>query len=377
MIISASRRTDIPAFYSEWFMRRIRAGFCTVANPVRKAQVSHVSLRPEDVDAIVFWTRNPAPLIKHLGELDERGYRYYFQYTIMDNPRVLDPSCPAMEESLKTARALADRIGMERIIWRYDPIVFANRLDADFHKKTYEHIARAMRDRTQRSVISIVDIYRKIEKRLDALTEEGFEVLRCSAAEPLRQAQGGQKLCPPGGHSAHPDTMPRLRSDPAEIVVQAACPAKLVERSRVPPAQTAGWKPASQYANGHSHVTEALYPDDAVLTDLMRSIAGTAKENGMEIFSCAEEIDFSSYGIRPGKCIDDAYICRVFGLKVSSAKDPSQRNACGCVTSRDIGAYDTCLFGCRYCYATSSFERARANHDAHDPASESLLTVSE
>jgi hypothetical protein len=366
MIISASRRTDIPAFYSEWFMRRIRAGFCTVANPVRKDQVSHVSLRPEDVDVIVFWTRNPAPLIKHLRELDERGHRYYFQYTIMDNPRALDPSCPTAEESLKTARALADRIGMEKVIWRYDPIVFANRLDADFHRKTYEHIARAMRGHTQRSVISIVDIYRKIEKRLDALAEEGFEVLRCDAAEPLRQARGGQKLCPPGGHSARPDTMPRLRSDPAEVVVQAS-----------PQHKTAGWKPASQYANGHPHATKALHPNHEELADLMRSIAETAKENGMEIFSCAEEIDFSPYGIRPGKCIDDTYISRVFGLKVSSAKDPAQRNACGCVTSRDIGAYDTCLFGCRYCYATSSFERAKANHGMHDPASESLLTVSE
>ena len=158
MIISASRRTDIPAFYSEWFMRRIRAGFCTVPNPIRKNQVSHVSLRPEDVDVIVFWTRNPAPLIKHLGELDERGYRYYFQYTIMDNPLALDPSCPTTEKSLKTARALADRIGMEKIIWRYDPIVFASQLDAGFHKKTYERIACAMRGHTQCSVISIVDI---------------------------------------------------------------------------------------------------------------------------------------------------------------------------------------------------------------------------
>jgi hypothetical protein len=345
MIISASRRTDIPAFYSEWFMRRIRAGFCTVANPARKNQVSRVSLRPEDVDVIVFWTRNPAPLIKYLGELDDRGYRYYFQYTVMDNPRALDPSCPATVESLKTARALGDRIGMEKIVWRYDPIVFANQLDADFHKKTYERIARAMRGHTQRSVISIVDIYRKIEKRLDALTEEGFEVLRCGTAEPLRQAQGGQKLCPPGGHSIYPDATPQLRGGPAGIVVQAS----------------------------HPHVTKALYPNDEALADLMRSIAGTARDNGMEIFSCAEEMDLSSYGILPGKCIDDAYIYRVFGLRVLPAKDPSQRKVCGCVTSRDIGAYDTCLFGCRYCYATSSFERARANHDAHDPDSESLL----
>ena len=97
MIISASRRTDIPAFYSEWFMNRIRAGYCTVPNPFNRNQVSMVSLKPEDVDVIVFWTRNPRPLFPHLAELDQRGYRYYFQYTVLDNPRAIDPKSPPVE----------------------------------------------------------------------------------------------------------------------------------------------------------------------------------------------------------------------------------------------------------------------------------------
>ena len=92
----------------------------------------------------------------------------------------------------------------------------------------------------------------------------------------------------------------------------------------------------------------------------------------MEIVSCAEAIDLTPYGIRPGKCVDDAWIRRVFGLTVTEQKDPSQRDACGCVTSRDIGMYDACLFGCQYCYATSSFELARQNYAAHDPHSPSL-----
>jgi hypothetical protein len=294
MIISASRRTDIPAFYSEWFMNRIRAGFCTVPNPVRKDQISRVSLKPEDVDVIVFWTRNPVPLMKHLDELDKRGYCYCFQYTIMDNPRVLDPRCPAADDAIESARRLSGRIGPEKVIWRYDPIVFAGALNAEFHKKTYERIAGALRGHAHCSVISVVDVYRKIGKRLRSLAENGFE------------------LTPLDGRS---------------------------------------------------------------LEDLMRSIAGTAKANGMEVFTCAEETDFSSCGIPPGKCIDDAYIARVFGLKVPAAKDPSQRKACGCVVSRDIGAYDSCLFGCAYCYATSSFERAKENHQRHDPASASLISA--
>ena len=94
MIISASRRTDIPAFYAEWMVRRLREGYCTVANPFNRNQVTRISLKPEDVDAIVFWTRNPRPLMPYLDELDSRGYRYYFQFTILGYPREIDPKCP-------------------------------------------------------------------------------------------------------------------------------------------------------------------------------------------------------------------------------------------------------------------------------------------
>jgi hypothetical protein len=93
----------------------------------------------------------------------------------------------------------------------------------------------------------------------------------------------------------------------------------------------------------------------------------------MEIVSCAEEVDLRPFGVLPGKCVDNAHIARVFGVDVAHGKDPAQRKACGCVVSRDIGMYDSCLFGCQYCYATSSFERARVNHDAHDPNSASLI----
>ena len=292
MIISASRRTDIPAFYSEWFMNRIRAGYCTVPNPFNRMQVTHISLAPEDVDVIVFWTRNPAPLLPHLKELDERGFRYYFQHTLMGNPRVLDPHTPRLESAIATFRSLADAIGPERVIWRYDPIVFSTVTTPEFHRATYRRIAEALRGYTFRSVISIVDLYRKTARHLHSLESEGVYLTPCSG-EPLAQ--------------------------------------------------------------------------------VMSSIADCAHENGMQIVSCAEEIDLGTYGIEPGKCVDDEYIKRVFGIQVSDKKDPSQREACGCVVSKDIGMYDTCLFGCRYCYATSSLEQAQANYSKHDPNSPSLL----
>ncbi len=292
MIISASRRTDLPAFYGEWFMNRIRAGYCAVPNPFKPTQVSHVSLKPDDVDVIVFWTRNPRPLFPFLTELDKSGYRYYFLYTLMDNPRLLDPKCPPPKVSLKTFQELADRMGPEKVIWRYDPVVFSTATPADFHKETYQRIARALQGHTRRCVISILDVYRKVQKRFRELAKQGLELLACEG-----EAFG----------------------------------------------------------------------------DLMRTFVRAANENNMKVFSCAEEMDLQPYGIQPGKCIDDEYIFNAFGISVTPQKDPSQRKACGCVISKDIGMYDTCLFGCQYCYATTSLERAKINHKNHDPASPSLV----
>lgn len=100
MIISASRRTDIPAFYSKWFMNRIRAGYCQVPNPFNSKQVSRISLNPTDVEAIVFWSKNPAPLLPHLDELDQRGYHYYFQFTLNDYPSAIEQKSWGLESGM-------------------------------------------------------------------------------------------------------------------------------------------------------------------------------------------------------------------------------------------------------------------------------------
>lgn len=169
LIISASRRTDIPAYYAGWFMACIRAGFCDVPNPYQSSQVTRVDLRPEAVDAIVFWTRNPGPLMPYLDELDNLGYRYYFQYTILDNPRPLEKRAPTMAAGVKTFTRLAERIGAARLIWRYDPILFTPVMDSAFHMKAYERISNALRGCTRRSVVSIMNRYRKSEKRFAQL----------------------------------------------------------------------------------------------------------------------------------------------------------------------------------------------------------------
>jgi len=295
MIISASRRTDIPAFFTDWLMKRLRGGYCLVPNPLNPKQVSFVCLKPEDVDVIVFWTRNAAPLLPHLKELDDLGYRYYFLYTVMSNPRSIDPRSPALGTSLETLSRLVAHVGPQRVIWRYDPILFTTMTGPRFHVKTYGQIARALRGLTGRSIISTVDLYRKTEKRLRALSAAGVEVI--------------------------------------------------------------------DYTD---------YKEDE-MADFMRALAHTARDHAMNIQSCAQMQDLEPHGIARGKCVDDGYIQDVFGIEVTHKKDPSQRKACGCVISKDIGMYDTCLYGCVYCYATRSLEMAKKNFQSHDPDAQMLI----
>lgn len=161
MIISASRRTDIPAFYADWFMNRISEGYVLLKNPFNAHQVRRVSLLPHEVDLIVFWTRNAEKLMPRLAELDDQGFRYYFQYTINAYPRTIDKSVPNPWRSIKTFTKLSDMIGPKKVVWRYDPILVSNLSSIDEHKRVFEKIARALSGYTERVVISFVDIYKK------------------------------------------------------------------------------------------------------------------------------------------------------------------------------------------------------------------------
>lgn len=166
VIISASRRTDIPRFYAKWFMNRIRAGYCTYPNPFNPTQVVRVSLAPEDVDVIVFWSKNPRPLMQYLPELDGRGYRYYFQFTVNGYPREIEPRIPSLEESLATFKELSRMVTPERVIWRYDPIIWSAAFDEEYHVSRFSQIATALQGCTKRVVISFLVHYRGVEKRM-------------------------------------------------------------------------------------------------------------------------------------------------------------------------------------------------------------------
>lgn len=164
MIISASRRTDIPAFFSDWFYNRIEKGFVLVRNPMNIHQVSRINLCPELVDCIVFWTKNPQRFIDRLGRLS--NYQYYFQYTITGYGQKLEPNVPSFHESIKCFQILSKRIGSNRVIWRYDPIIIVDEKDIKYHLLHFERIAEKLSGYTSKCVISFVDYYKKTTKNL-------------------------------------------------------------------------------------------------------------------------------------------------------------------------------------------------------------------
>ncbi len=296
VIISATRRADLPALYGQWFLNRVRAGWCSVPNPFNPAQVSRISMAPEDVDCFVFWTRFSRPMFAYLDELDQRGHRYYFMITLLGYPRPFTPHGPALEAAVAAFQELSRRIGPDRVVWRYDPIVHTSATDAAWHLQTFGALSSRLAGYTRRCVISLMLDYKKIRPRMAALAREGY---------PLRQC--GEEFC------------------------------------------------------------NALLP----------AMVDMGARRGMRLQSCATEVDLEPYGVVPGKCIDEAHLLDTFGLRLPAVKDPHQRKLCRCIPSRDIGMYDGCVFGCRYCYATADFQRARANRKAHDPASPSMLGWSE
>ena len=169
MILSVSRRTDVPAFYSTWLMNRLRAGFVYVPNPFNAHQISKVSLAPADVDILVFWTKNPAPLLPRLAELDAMGYRYYFQYTLNPYERDAEPGLPALSSRIETFQRLSRAIGREKVVWRYDPIFLSAKYSLDWHEAAFRRLLAALAPYTERCVISFLDLYKKTARNTKPL----------------------------------------------------------------------------------------------------------------------------------------------------------------------------------------------------------------
>ena len=287
MIISVSKRTDIPALYGDWFMKRLEEGFAYSINPYNPKQVKKVSLLKEDVDAFVFWTKNPIPFMKHIPKL--KDYVYYVQFTLTPYGRDLEENLPKKDLLVDAFQDLSKKIGKNSVIWRYDPVVLVNDYTSQWHIKMFEDYASRLSPYTNRVVISFVDQYKK-----------------------------------------------------------------------------------------HAHTFEELgigELSDQEMHVLADKLARIARKYDLEIETCAEAIDLSAYGIRHIKCIDNDLISKLSGKEVIYERDPYQRASCHCHKSIDIGSYDTCILGCRYCYAVGNKSKALRSYKAHQLTDSNLLRV--
>lgn len=284
MIISASRRTDIPAFYSDWFINRLNAGFLDVKNPMNTHQVSRIPLTPDIAECIVFWTKDPSPMLARLKEID--AWKYYFQFTLTSYDQTIEPKVRKKSELIQTFTQLSDKIGPDSVIWRYDPIFLTNHFSVDYHKKWFEEIAKKLSGKTRRCVVSILDQYKKTERNLSGI--------------------------------------------------------------------------------------QIQIPSQEQSMFLLRYFAEVAATYGIEVQTCSEAVDYSSCNVCPGKCIDDELISKIAKMPIDIEKDKTQRKECGCVSSIDVGTYNTCLHGCKYCYANFSEEKVSTSRNIYDPDSTML-----
>lgn len=284
MIISASRRTDIPAFYSDWFFNRLHDGFSLVRNPMNVHQISKISLSKDTVDCFVFWTKNPGSMLaSHSDDMKrlEAEIPFYFQFTVNPYDKSIEPGVPEKKYIFDTFITLSKLIGKECVIWRYDPIIFTDRISFDYHVKYFEYIANVLAPYTNKCVVSFLDFYKKTERNMANI------------------------------NFYDPDLSHKL-----ELSI------KLFE------------------------------------------IASSLK---LSLVTCAEMLDLSSIGIEHGQCIDSGLIAHLCGGRVLAPKDKNQREECGCVESIDIGAYNTCRHGCRYCYANFSQATVEKQCSLHNP----------
>ena len=309
VILSVSRATDVPAFYADWFMNRLKAGYFKWVNPFNTHQVQYVSTSKARV--IVFWSKNPKPMLEHLDELDGMGIHYYFQFTLNDyDAEGYEPKVPRVARRMETFHALAERIGPERVIWRMDPLLLTDRVGIPELLAKADAIAGGLRGATRKLVFSYADItaYGAVQRNLQ---QSGIRAREFTTDEMNEVAAGLVEIARVNG-----------------ITEVATCSEKL-----------------DQEALGVKHnrcvddeLMIRLWKDDRALMDFLGY-------EGEALFGASE---------RP-------YL-----------KDKGQRKECGCIVSKDIGRYGTCPHLCVYCYANHSEKMVRNNFAAHCKAGETI-----
>lgn len=172
MIVTASRRTDIPAFYSEWFVNRLKEGYALVPNPRNPQRVGRVELSPKIVDCVVFWTKNPFPMFGRLKEIEQRGYPFITHFTLTPYDGAVECGLPPKAKLLDTLIELADRTSPDRVVWRYDPVIVDGRFSVDWHLERFARMCERLSTHVHRCIVSFVEPYKSIEKDFRAMTHK-------------------------------------------------------------------------------------------------------------------------------------------------------------------------------------------------------------
>lgn len=320
-IISASRSTDIPAFYADWFFHRLKVGYSAWTNPFNgvKGFVSYRNTR-----FIVFWSKNPFPLLRHLDELRERNIGCYIQYTLNDYEKNgFEKGVPPLNERIDTFKRLVDKLGYGSVIWRFDPLVLTDTIDIDNLLEKIQNIGNKLKGYTEKLVFSYVDIslYKKVKSNLEKSgiifrewTERDMHAFASKLAELNRN--WGYTL--------------------------ATCGEKIN---------------LEQYGVLHNHCI-----DDALIIRLAHHDKSLMDFLKVKIHPMPSPNIFGDTELLP----PDAIILpnKTYALRGNN-RDKGQREFCGCIKSKDIGEYNTCIHLCEYCYANTSKDAAKTNYNTH------------
>jgi DNA repair photolyase len=311
VIISASRSTDIPTFYSDWFINRWEAGYLKWINPFNGKPL-YVSFK--NTRAVVFWTKNPRPMFKYLDYMDKNIPNYYFQYSLnnYDN-ECFEGKVASVESRIKTFKELSDRLGKKRVIWRFDPLILTDKIDIDELLRRVKNIGDELKDYTTKLVFSFVDIgiYRKVENNLK---KDNVNYIEWTPQLMEEFAKGLSKI---------------NKNWNLEL---GTCSEKI---------------DLDKYGIVHNRCI-----DDDLMKDIFKDDYQLMNFLGYEKDIFGE--------LQP--------------IKIKKLKDKGQREDCGCIMSKDIGQYNTCPHECNYCYANTSKEIAKKNYKLHldNPSAETI-----
>ena len=284
MIINVGGRTDIVNYYTPWLLNRLEEGYAYSRNPFARENVYKLSLKSEDVDCLLFCSKNYKPILKHIGDIDEK-YNILCNYTITAYGKDIEPKVPPINQSIKTLKRLSDIVVVNKILWRYDPILLTEKYTVEKHLETFEYMAEKISPLVYRCIFSFVDMYKKVEENM-------------------------------------PEIIPFTDEDKVK---------------------------------------------------LLKGIGEISKKYNLYTQTCATNENYEKYGIHAAGCTTREILEQAHNIVYKNVKGTGIRENCHCIPSRDIGAYNSCLSECKYCYSNRKPNIPKKVIKMHDEKSPLLL----